>query len=335
MSGAPEAIGRCLTDVVELTAACNEATQRLLQTNKNQGFWGTAVPMAFTVVGNYITGPRNVARITDLAVCNQPVNIRNGFYEFLMDGAGVQPPIPCCTSPCAITEALDRGVFPTQATIATSGYGVRIYSTDPRDVGKRLLIQGLDQNGLAFRCQDGFSWVLGQYMDLAAVGIPTNIGFEVSKITGIQKDTTYGDVLLYEYNITTGANGNLLARFAPDETEPSYRRYYLNNLPTTCCNTVPATQVTGMVKLEYVPVSIDTDWLGIQNIPALIEECMAIRYGRMDSPQALQMAAAKHREAIRLLNNELDHYTDRNRPAVGLMKVERRSQLRARVGTMI
>lgn len=74
--------------------------------------------------------------------------------------------------------------------------------------------------------------------------------------------------------------------------------------------------VTAMVKLEYIPVSVDTDFLIIGNIPALIEECLAIKYSRMDDPRSLELSAAHHAKAIKLLQQEMVHYEGRVQPAV-------------------
>lgn len=332
LSRAPEALGRCSTDYPYLLDKCNEAQERLWQTNKNQGFWNSEVPMVFTVTNGYITTPSSVARITNMSVCGMPVQIRNQYWEYLISGVGNQPPNTCQVNCGGPIDAIDRGVVPTLVDIAPTGCTVRVYMTDARDAGKRVLIQGLDQNGLEFRCQDGFTWTLGQYMVLANPF--AQLAFNVSKITQILKDTTYGDVPVYQVDIATGAE-TLLTRLGPFETAPSYRRYYVNNLPANCCNSTPLTQVQGIAKLEFVPCQNDTDLLMIQNISALIAECQSIRYGDMETPESERLAVIKHREAIRLLNNELDHRTDRNKPAVGVNLNEKRSLQRAGVGLVI
>jgi len=94
-------------------------------------------------------------------------------------------------------------------------------------------------------------------------------------------------------------------------------------------------QVTGIVKLDLVPVMVDTDYLLINNLEAIIEECQSIRYSQMDTPAAKQMAAERHIQAIRLLNGEIAHYLGLDMPAVnvapfGSARLERRN-----IGTMI
>ena len=74
--------------------------------------------------------------------------------------------------------------------------------------------------------------------------------------------------------------------------------------------------VTALAKLEYMPVQYDTDFCIIGNIPALIEECKAIRYSDMDVNNAAQLELKAHAKAIKYLNDELRHYLGELQPAV-------------------
>lgn len=56
----------------------------------------------------------------------------------------------------------------------------------------------------------------------------------------------------------------------------------------------------------------------IGNIPALIEECKAIRYSDMDSPGAAQIGQLRHLDAIKLLNKEMTHYLGSLQPAINV-----------------
>lgn len=337
-SRAPQALGVCATDRSQLLPIINEAIQRLMEVAKNQGFWETTKQVVFTVVDNYITGPRQVARLEDVTVCGQAVNIRNGFWEYLASGAGLQPS-NACTAICSSAQsvsAIDRGLVPTARDIDPTNQGVRVYMTDSRDAGLRVLVQGLDSNGLPIRSQDGQDWVNGVYLVLATpftdlVDPVSGLPYALSKITGIQKDITFGQVPIYQVDLTTGTQV-LLSRYEFDETQPSYRRYYLNNLPSSCCGSNPPTQVIGMARMEFVPVALDSDWLPISSIPALVAETQAIRYGDMETEFAQKMAVMKHREAVRLLNNQLDHRTGRRHIAVGVDNFERDSLYRVNIG---
>ncbi len=197
---------------------------------------------------------------------------------------------------------------------------VRIYPTDPADIGKRILFSGAtDQNGNAIYSQDGISSVDGFFLDLQSPF--TTSSFIVTGWNQIVKDQTEGDVLLTQVDSSSGAEVTL-SRYAADETNPAYRRYYINKLPCSCCPpgvtpTAPGIViVTAMCKYEFIPVQRDTDPLLIGNIPALIEEAQAINYSSMDSPNAAGQEAKHHAKAISLLNAELRHYLGELMPAV-------------------
>lgn len=328
----PKVIGACAADTPRILEYLNEAQQRLL-TDKNcppEGWWGTFARMAFTVSADfYIVAPRNVARIQDLAVCNSPIRIQNEFYEWLEGGGLFGEPCTTCVEPCGVLQAFDRGMTPVQLPLASNAT-LRVYPADSRDQDEnsRILIKGLDANGVVVRSTDGGEDVNGEYMNLT---YPFQSGTTVWKtITGIVKDETYGDVRLYAVDPVTG-DESLIGFYEPNQTMGMFRRYYVNNMPSECCNnTQVATQVRGMVKLDYVPAAVDSDILTISNLPALILECESLRYSEMDQPQALQMAALKHDQAIQQLVGEFDHYVGRRNTAIsvnpfGTATLEKRS----------
>lgn len=260
----------------------------------------------------YITLPRGIARIIDMDIERNPTRIRNEFFEFLPDSVGYQD-YNNRNDWCGSIEGFERGTFPSMVELGTTNQLLRFYCSDARDVGKRVLVKGKDNNGLAIYSTSSGMEVNGFYLTLALPFVTS--AFQVSTIDNIIKDPTYGDVLLYQVDATTGTQV-LLSRYAPDEITPEYRRYFIQKLPYQ-----PAGQhvhVRAMAKLEYVPVSRDTDFLLIGNPVALQDEIEAIRYQRSDSVTAQQLAAIKHASAIKLLQNELVHYGGRQRLAVNV-----------------
>lgn len=315
----PETIGKCQADVGGIAAVVNEATQRLIHAGGETGWcngWQKVVFSTLSQTDPYITLPRQFARIINMAVCTTPIRINNEFFEVLPGGVGIMPPANTCDWQGNVA-GYERGTVPTMRSVDTTNQLLRVYYTDARDVGKRVLITGLDQNGLQIYSQDGLNSVNGFYLTLQAPFDTSS--FIVTDIQFVQKDITYGDVLLYQVDATTGVQV-LLSRYAPDEINPSYRRYYITRLPINCCQAGTATtlQVTALAKLEYIPVSRDTDQLLISNIPALKEECLSIRYGDMDTPNAAMLEDKHHKQAIRLLQNELRHQFGEQQPAVNV-----------------
>lgn len=316
VSTLPEAIGLCAADQPRIIAYTNEAIQRLVIAGGETGWYGTWARTAFNVSAEdpFITLPRSIARIVGLNVCSRPIGIQNEWYEFLEFGIGLQP-VNSCRQPCQILQMYDRGVVITPVDMTPPNKKLRIYMTDARDATKRVLIQGEDGNDVPITSQDGLVRVDGEYVVLASPFVDTEN--EINLLTGIQKDVTIGRVLIYELDTLTDTQ-TLILTMEPSETIAAYRRYFINGLPTSCCgNTESLTlQVEGLAKLEFIPMVVDTDYSLIGNLPALVEEVQSIRYGRMDTPQAHQLSILQHRLAIKLLNQELDHYVGRSKPAI-------------------
>mgnify|MGYP001160520188 FL=1 len=312
----PQAVGLCAADEAGVASYINEAQQRLINAAGETGFWGGWYSTVFNVSRTtpYITCPPEIARLAGLAVCHVPIRIQNQWYEFLEAGIGPVPK-PCGNQAIDPLEAFERGVYPTAYDLVGVNSFLRVYISDARDVGRRLLVSGLDASNNVLYSTDGNQEVVGSYLTFQQPFYTT--AFIITQISGIQKDLTYGDVRLYAVDATTGVE-TLLAKYGPDEIAPAYRRYYINNLPSACCHnqTTSVLQVKALAKLEYLPARRPTDFLVIGNLPALKEECLSIRYGEMDTAAAAALSNKCHRNAIRLLNQELTHYLGKDRIAV-------------------
>jgi len=318
ISGGPAACGVCDTDLARVAALCNEAQQRLLTDPlaPDEGWFGGYAQYAFTVIYpyDYVTTPREVARIIALDVCKKPMRLRNQFYEFLDFGRGYQPK-GCNAGSCGQqSQAYERGNVPTINDFV-AGNKVRAYPLNSVDVGKRVLVSGSDQNDKTIY---GTSILTGKPVlgETIALEVPFVDSANVfNTVTAMQKDPTQGDVVFYQVD----ANGveTPLTTMQAIEMTAEYRRYFLNGLRTNCCGQATQ-QVLAMCKLDFIPAVNDQDYLLIQSIPALIEECMAVRYSRMDTPGSQQMAQTKHGNAMRLLFGQLDHYLGKTQTAVSV-----------------
>ncbi len=329
----PEVIGACSNDIPTICKYLNRAQQILINCGGESGFWGGWQKVVFQVsrCNPYITLPPRLARAINMDFCRFPVRIQNEFYEFLEGGIGLQDFYRTQgwqgrNDWCGATQGFDRGVFPSMVDLTNTNQLLRVYTTDPRDIGKRMLIgPAKDQNGNYIYSTDGNSNPNGFYLTFTNPFITSNM--IVTSIEGIQKDLTFGDVLLYQVDATTGAQV-LLSRYGPNETNPAYRRYYLNQLPCGCLCHTPGNPclvgqpvntnvpVTAMGKLEFYPVSQVTDWLVIGNIPALIEEAKAIRDSDMESAVGAALENKSHKRAIKLLQDEMRHYIGELSPAI-------------------
>lgn len=319
ISGLAQAVGLCATDTVGLAAYVNEAQERLINDPlaPDEGWWGGWVRMAFNVTQaspNIIT-PQEVSRIILMDVCKHPTRINNEFYEYLEFGRGFQPSGCCNTArTCQGLAAFERETVVTFTPLLSTPQIIRAYAADPNDVGRAVLVQGEDSNAKTIWYVDSTTGKSGRgeamYLNTPFVDSAN----QFSKITGIQKNKTFGEVQFYQVDPTTGAETALVV-MQPGEETAQYRKYYVNGLPLNCCGTTPI-QVLAMCKLDFVAVEVDSDYLLIASVPALIDECMSIRYGRMDVPGAQDMADKKHASALRILFGQLDNKLGKERTAI-------------------
>lgn len=333
----PEAIGLCKSDVLSIAQYVNAAQERLLQAKEagDEGWWGTWAEIAFNVsrTGPYWTAPREVARLEVAAVCQSPVPINNQFYEYQDFGNGRLPKLfRACSKP--FLQVMSRNTVPTFTDLPTTPQYIQIYPGSSEDFGKRILFSGLDQNGKPIYSKDGLNPTNGIYASMQDPFV--NLGTKMSSITGIQKDITAAPVNIYALDPTTG-NQTLLLTMEPSETTAGYRRYYFAGLPNSCCNsgTAQLVLVTGIVKLDLIPVMVDTDYCLIQSLEAIIEECKSIRFSDMDTESAKGLAVDAHRKAIGHLNGQLAHYMGSQTPAVNFRPFGSARLECRKIGTLI
>jgi len=326
---APIALGLCATDVTTLLAYANESEERLINDPlaPEEGFFGQWERMVFNVSRtepSFVT-PQNVARVILMDVCTYPVRINNQFFEFLQFGPGFQP--KGCTnanggtshSSCSPLQAYERETVTTFAPLLSTPQYIRAYVSDPADVGRAALVQGKDSNDQTVRYLDALTHAsgLGERITFSSPFTDTTNLF--SEITGVQKQKTFGEVQFFQVDATTGAESPLLV-MGPSETTASYRKYYVNGLPN-CCGNVPQNtsgtlQVMAMCKLDFVPLTCDSDYLNLGSVAALIEECQALKFSRMDIPAAQQLYQVHHTNALRLLFGRLQHFMGNEQPAI-------------------
>lgn len=323
-SGLPNHIGLCAEDISSVAAAINDAEQCLMidPMKPDEGWVGGWVKMVFNLtVTNFaaqIITPRNIATIIVYDICQRARPLRNGFYEYLQFGTGERPRAckPFCNRPA---QAFERDNVPLLAPFPTSGpQQIRVFITNSADVGKRVIVQGPDQNGNTVYGVDTETGaaVIGEQVGLT---LPfANSAFLYQGIAGLLKDVTLGPVLIFAVDPNSGQQTQI-SSMEPNETSAAYRLFQFDGIPPNCCNT-PTGQVTvsAQCKLDYIPVQSDTDYLNIPNVPALDEECQARMYSRMDTMTAAKLEAKHHQKAIALLCGQLDHVYGKVRTAISV-----------------
>jgi hypothetical protein len=218
-----------------------------------------------------------------------------------------------------LTEVYSRNSTPLFFDVGPGPKYIRVYSSNPIDAarGRKVLIQGMDTTGQTLLTPEGVFQAQGACLTIAQPF--SQLSTQVHWINGIQKNVTSGTVTFTQVDPVTGQEDFLLS-MEPSEEVAGYRRYYFHNLPRNCFGLLTGSGdhviVNAMAKLELIPVRADSDYCLIQNQEALLEECEAIRYSRMDSAAAKQMSRDRHQMAISLLNGELTHMYGKNHPAV-------------------
>ena len=326
-SSLPSKIGLCADDISGVANAINEAQERLAldPLTPDEGWLGGWATMRFTVQDHhghaYVTTPRDVARLIVMDIGHRPTMIRNGFYEYLQFGTGLQPK-PCghpshldCTCHRE-RQAYERDNVFTLSDLLPTPQTVRVYPVNPLDVGKRILIQGADQNGQTITSTDSRTQqtTLGEYLILQVPFVDSINQF--SSITGILKDIMLGPVTIFQVDPVSG-NQVSLSSMEPQEGAAHYRRYLLDGLPKDCCSGPPGRiQVSAQARLEFIPVVSDPDYLFIQSIQALIEEVQSARFSSMDTKSSAQLAASHHTRALQFLCGQLDLHQGKVNTAV-------------------
>ena len=337
----PQAVGLATCDD-RFVQLLNEAQERLSEMGK---WWGTYKKLRVCVTAGCITWPREVKTIEAMHVCGYNIPIQNQWYEFQTDERA--PRTGCGREGCEQDQLLDRGMV-YQYRDFTGASKIRIYPSltagGTADAGKRVLLQGLDAGtGQPIRTLDAVTgeYVWGEYVTLPNPAVTayvetTNI-FKVPGLTGAQKPLTQGSLTIVAYNTTTFVQTQI-AIWGPSEQNPEYRRTYLINMPEVCgangCNggslndcidhgdgCVPAdeactnTVVEAIVRLEFIPAVVDSDWLFIGNLQAVKHMMKAIQ--KEDRNQYTE-AEREIQLALRALRNELEAYSPNERSVINV-----------------
>lgn len=292
-SRAPAVLGLCGTvNKQRLKDLVNEAQQRLIVKGE---FWGTyqrirlqatAVDQGGAENGVIVSMPSTVASVASFAVDSVPIKSRSEFFEFLELGWGIRD------KATGDLQAFDAGQSPIYYDF-TGPKLLRLYVDDSEDEDLEVYVQGTDENDDEVISSDGLV-ADGEAVVLEDPYVETSSTW--NSITGIIKPVTVGCVRLYEVDPTSGTQ-YLLGVYRPNETHPSFRRYLIPGIQDET--------VTAMVKLDFVPVVKDDDWLLIQNVPALKLMCQAIQ---KEEASLHDEAAVLEVKAISLLEDELTHY---------------------------
>lgn len=286
-------------------------------------WWGTYRRLYVCVNGGCITWPAGVANVESLHLDGTGVAILNLWYEFQNYVATPDP----TTVSCGESLLIDRPTTPLHTDSPIAGK-IRLYPSSSTDIGKRVLLQGIDSaTGRTIRTQDGSVHVDGEYVTLAIPFVTSTFTFAMPGPTAVQKPLTNGLISAYSVHAGTGVE-NLIAEWGPSERNPDYRRSFSLNYPTstnTCmseangCSTVPSCAgvvAEAIVRMEVVPAAVDSDWLLIPNLNALRHGMVALQ---MQSKSKYQEGEIETQQALRILRAELQKYSPKSTMRVNVM----------------
>lgn len=295
-------LGVCTTDT-RIPILLNEAQERLM----SKGKWvGTVVRYRFCTSDSCLTMPRQIETIEAWALCDQPMTVRDRWYEFVQNGPGQRR-----SDLGNASQLIDRGTACSYLDISGPLSKINVVPSVTEDPAARILLQGYDQFANWIRTEDPAAsglWIDGEYVTLYGSGTQSHSYF--STLTGVIKPITQGPISLFEWPASLGGNLQQLAYYESDETLPIYRRYLVPALADTgSCSTSQDScdnrTITVLAKLRHMPVAVDNDFLILGNLAALKLMSQAVI---KEQRNLFQEAAYYEAKAVGELQNELSSF---------------------------
>lgn len=317
------ATGMSLTDP-RFIARVNEAQEELM----NEGDWPGVVDR-WHILFDEITGelilPYYLDRLMQVTVDYCPAQIMSPWAEFVNYGAGPQDDTLTSGNGTQnlqprdwYSDCLDRGEVVSKLPIPPTGgpWKLRCYATEDEAAGAVLNLQGYYEDRLIRSQPDGTAgdWINGENIAIDNSVPYTETTLNFAKLSAVVKPETNGYIRLVA---TDGTSEVELSAYAPVETTPSYRNYYIRSLwrpQTGICNRV----VLARARRRFVPVAEDDDVLIISNVNAL--KCMVVAQWKRDAGEYEAYQFQKS-QAIDILRKEATGYLGKSRtPAISFTR---------------
>lgn len=304
-------INLCSTDE-RVVSYINRAQERMMA----EGDWlGTWALYRICVNSSCLSWPRPIERITMLNICDQPVPVRNQWYEFIENGPGYTK----ADNTCAPWQGIDQNQSPLFSDITSTAKKVKVYADYTEAVGAKILLKGFDANYNWIQTTYNGSLIEGEYVTISASTPAVSTKYFAPPGPQIViKPVTNGPVRLYSYDDTVSPVAQApIAVYEGGETNPIYRRTKIPNLARTSDDECLTRTVTALVKLRHIDVVSDNDTLTIQSREAFRLACQSIRQeenGFMESSLSYMYGfpdpVTRRRKggAIGVLQSELDNY---------------------------
>ena len=280
-----------------------------------------------------LTVPSKFERVLGVTLDGVPKEIRSPWFEFCRYGTGSMYNNELDSYGNAVSARVnwtdilvDRGESVTRTELPVDGgpWKLRVYASIDEDTGgvsPELLVRGTDENGEEIRSgviagSTIASYISGEYIaiDYAAVGGYSESINEYSGLKSVLKPVTRRGVRLTAWNGVTEVE---LSRYDWDETNPTYRRYFMPDLFKDK-NGERDSIVRARCRLKVPTIADDSDVMVIGNEVALCEMMIAQYKRQVNDGEAYLM----HKQtAIDLMNKEATAYLGKTKtPAITFTK---------------
>lgn len=284
----PSALNICPTDD-RFYQWASEAENLMLGQGR---WWGSVREAQFCVDSGCIVLPPQVAVVERMNICGRPIDVTSPWYPFTRILATWNH----CTS-CSSQAGLSSGqcsqghymaqlremTMATYATTLGANKLIRSYPGSDLDIGKKIIYQGKNINGVWVRSIIDGVMQDGEQVALTLPFVDTTTVWAPGSPVAVIKESTNTRVLVYEYDTVTHLERQL-AEYEANETRPSYRVCYVPGLVGAggCCNCstdgdTTRKTVTAMVSLQHVPFTSPNDWCILQNLSAYKAAMMAVK----------------------------------------------------------
>jgi hypothetical protein len=252
---------------------------------------------------DHIFLPFFLERILGVTFDDVPANLKSPWYEFVAPGPG---PTFGCSWYTGVIDRDDSAIQSVFPPLASGPWNLFVETNSTPDI---LNVQGFDTDGLLVRTLNVAEWIDGENLDFS--GTVGSVNW--ASITQVVKPATDQYVKLWATNGNTPEN-ILLATYAPRETTPAYRTYFLPsqcliNRPTANC----PVYVLVRARKRFVPLANDNDLSPISNLPALISMVQAVQKREVSDIEA---ATAYKVTAMQILMSEARSYLGRAKTPV-------------------
>ena len=272
--------------------------------------------------------PYYLDRLLQITVDRVPSQIMSPWAEFVNYGVGPQDDTLLAGDNGQnlrprtwYSDCLDRGEVVSRFPVPPTGgpWFLRCYATVDEEVAGEnpvINLQGFKDKKVIRSLTDGTSgdWYNGENLEID-IGVPyTETTHSFDSLSAVVKPETNGYVRI---TATDGTSEITLSDYAPVETTPSYRNYFIAQLwrrTQGVCNRV----VLARARRRFVPVAENDDVLIISNINAL--KCGMIALWKRDAGNLEEYAFYKQ-QAVDLLNKESSVYRGKARtPAISFTR---------------